>query len=246
MMIMSSEPIEQLPLSDLEQACRKETQNYRRSLASDTRFCQEIFRRALGQLVEGVPQYMDEEARTILVRTYTPFIEANINRAAVRSLPFDDLVQQVWLRFWRAANRGLSFPTLEAALNYLKQTTVSTLIEAQRQQRKRDRDDSLQQVVGALGEESLNDTTADLFNQHSQQRFRERCREVLVDPLEYQVFWMRYGMALPPREIARILDRQGCRIKEQAPSARAVSDILERSCRRLRLDQEIYDLLRFD
>ena len=66
---------------------------------------------------------------------------------------------------------------------------------------------------------------------------------MLVDPLEYRVFWMRYSMGLPPAAIARTLVDEGVLIKERVATARGVSDLLDRSCRRLSLDSEIRDLL---
>jgi RNA polymerase sigma factor (sigma-70 family) len=246
-------PIDQRSLTELEQACRRETRRYRRAEASDARFCLEIFCRALRLRSSALgrptanesaaPAYADEEARTVLVRIYSEFIKAQINRAAIRATPIDDLVQQVWLRFWRAANTGLTFTTLEAALNYLKQTTVSMLIEEQRRERKRQRDESLHQLVEEAGEEALTDAGADLFSQHTQRRFRERCREVLADPLEYRVFWLRYSMGLAPREIARMLADEDVPINHRAATPRAVSDLLDRSCKRLQLDSEIRALL---
>jgi RNA polymerase sigma factor (sigma-70 family) len=262
---------ESLPLAALEAACRQETRRFRNAGVGDSRFCFEIFRRALlhtadllvsadgartpqrsikrsvrPSSTETTPTYGDEAARTVLVQIYTDYIKAHINREAARMTPLDDLVQQVWFRFWRAANNQLIFPSLEAALNYLKQTTISTLLEDQRQWRKRQRDTSLHEIMSRISEHTLIDSSADLFLAHIQQRFRDRCREVLTDPFEYRVFWMRYGRGLPPREIARELDGEGVLANARPMTARTVSDLLERCCRRLRTDPEIQDLLRGD
>jgi len=40
------------------------------------------------------------------VQIYSDYIKARINPAAARPTPLEDLVQQVWLRFWQAANHG--------------------------------------------------------------------------------------------------------------------------------------------
>jgi hypothetical protein len=242
--------LERLSLTDLESACSRETRRYRTGQPSDSQFCSEIFRRALLQVaadpVSAAPAYADEDARTALVRIYTDFIKANINRTAVHTTSLDDLVQQVWSRFWSAANQGLSFLSLEAALSYLKRVTITTVIEERRRERVRQRDESLQQIIAATGEHALADPGVDLFEEHAQRRFRQRCREVLTDALEYRVFWMRYSMALPPRQIASVLSRENVRINGRTTTPRAVSDLLERSCRRLRNDAEIQELLRAD
>jgi hypothetical protein len=250
MIQQSVSPIERLSLADLDTRCRQETRHYRKGEISDSRFCLEIFRRALayvpapdtnGQLVAA-----GEDARTLLVQIYTDYIKANINRAALPSMSLDDLIQTVWLRFWRAANRGLVFPTLDAALNYIKLTTTSALIEERRRERHQQQQESLQMLIEAIGEEPLADAAADPFDQHAQQRFRTRCREVLTEPLTYRIFWMRYSMGQPPRQIAKDLLREGVLLKGREPTARLVSDLLEWSCEQLSHDHEIRDLLGSD
>ncbi len=250
MIQQSLSPIEQLSLTDLEAGCRRETRQYRKIGSSDPRFCLEIFRRAL-EYRPPAPTNMQlispgEDARTLLVQIYTDYIKANINRTALRSISLDDLIQIIWLRFWRSANHGLVFPTLEAALNYIKLTTTSAMIEERRRERRQQRQDSLQQLVDTIGEEPLADTAADLFDQHAKVRFRARCREVLTEPLTYRMFWMRYSMGQPPRQIAKDLLSEGVLLKGREPTARLVSDLLEWSCAQLSRDDEIRDLLRGD
>src|SRR5688572_18888112 len=105
---------DRLSLVELETACRRETKRHQQGKSSDGRFCLEIFRRALLLSTmrndNNPPSYADEAARELLYQLYTPFIEANINRKVLQTTARDELVQQVWLRFWRAANNGLSFP----------------------------------------------------------------------------------------------------------------------------------------
>lgn len=246
-MVQRVSVVEALRILELERACQRETLRYWRSEPSDSRFCLEIFRRALrlspGGSQAGPPVYADEEARATLVRIYSDFIKAQINRSALQGAPMDDLVQQAWLRFWRAANHGLSFPSLAAALDYLKRTTLSMLFEHQRQERKRHREESLQQLVAATGNEPTAGDDADLFSQHARRRFQARCQEVLTDALARRVFWMRFGMALPPREIAQLLAGEGVTINGRAATSRGVSDLIERCCRQLELDPEIRVLL---
>jgi hypothetical protein len=256
--------VESLSLADLENACRRETKRYQHGEVSDRRFCLEIFHRALRQAVNSsngtsavlvgaikqrggvAPHYTDEDARRLLVTIYSEFIKAQINRSAVPGIPLEDFVHQVWLHFWQAANNGLTFVSLEAALAYLKQTSISTLIRQRRRAWDVAREESLQQYVDVIGEGALADADADIFARHTQQRFRARCREILTDPLEYRVFWMRYGMALPPRTIAERLAQEDVLINGRSATARSISDLVDRCCKRLCLDQEIRDLLQSD
>lgn len=61
------------PLPELAAACRRETLRFRREGVSESRFCLEIFRRALltaaGSEAQGrsSPVYLDEAARDLLV-----------------------------------------------------------------------------------------------------------------------------------------------------------------------------------
>ncbi len=95
---------EQLTLRELEAICRRETRLYFQDQSSDSRFCLEIFRRALllqsvrSDAIEqhpGSPAYADKEARAALVRMYTEFIHANIQRKTSQYYQLDDLTQQV-------------------------------------------------------------------------------------------------------------------------------------------------------
>jgi hypothetical protein len=235
-----------LPLADIERACRRETERYRRREPSDGRFCLEMFRRALARIGAGMPSPADEAAGDALTRTYTEFSKANINRAALPAASVDDLVQQVWLRFWQAAAGGLAFPTLEQALAYLKLTTMSTLLAERRRAREAWRHESLDRRIAEGGEDTALSTAAEPFSAHVRRRFRERCREVIYDSLEWRVFWWKYGMGMQPREIAAELAQAGELLKGQQPSARAVSDLLDRIFKRLEVDPELRDLLRSD
>lgn len=244
-------PARGLDIAALVAACLRETARWRREGASDSRFCLEIFRRAL--LRQGAA-FLDEPAREALVQIYSDHIRANISRKALPGHADDDLVQQAWLRFWQAASNGsLEFLSLEAALGYLRLTTVSTVIEARRQALRRQRELALADLAdGADGADTagaaaLSDAQADApFEALQRARFRERCRELLDDPLTYYVFWLRYSMGYPPREIAAKLDAMGIRLRGRGPTARAVSDLIERAIQRLAADQEIRDLLQGD
>ena len=255
---MGSPPpsIEFLSLINLEAECRRETERYRQGKASDPRFCLEIFRRALhfqpasaapGTAVHGddraVAAYVDEDARALLVRIYSPYVRAQLKHADTPAASLEDLEQQVWLRFWQAARQGLSFSSLAGALDYLRQIAYSVRIEALRQFWKQQREESLNLSNHTAEEDALVDAGADPFDHYTQQRIRARYREVITDPLEYRIFRLRYSLGLRPREIADFLKREGVAIKERPPTADAVSRVLELIYRRLRQDSELRDLL---
>lgn len=242
--------LHELSSAQIETKCRYETAKFRRGEPNDPRYCLELFQRALRRSpasgVNQAPVYTDREAGEALVLVYSEFIKANINRAAIRSASIEDLVQSIWFRFWRAARNGLEFTSLEAALSYLQRTTVSALIEEQRRARNEWRQQSFDQDDQPSVDVAPHESDSELFSQHVRQRFRSRCLELLADPLEQLVFWRRYSMGYAPREIAAALARDGQRIKGRAPTARAVSDLLDQIFRRLEGDLEIRDLLSGD
>jgi hypothetical protein len=236
-------------LDRLERACREQTRRHRANLENDPSFCLTIVVRALTLRAPATndrpAEYADEPARETLVRIYTDFVRANIQRRALGSLSIEDVEQQVWMRFWSAAGTGLKFPTLPAALHYLKLTTMSALMEIKRAEFRQLRDRSLDEDLEKQGTKFA-DPRADLDASFVRRRFRARCREVLTDPVDARIYWMRYGMGLKPGIIAFELDAQGVRIRGKVPTARLVSDALDRCFAILAADAEIRDLLQAD
>lgn len=236
-----------MTLDQVEAACHRETQRFRRDEPNDSRFCLEIFRRALQRLDSkspgGGPMYANEDARNSLVTIYTGYIEAHISPTHPSTTPRADLVNEVWRRFWLRANSGLDFDSLPGALRFLKLTVVSTLIEDQRVRRKHWRSRSLEQWMETASQLALADSTAEPFSEHVRRRFRERCREIITDPLERDIFHMRESMGMPARDIARKLRRDGKTIQGKAATPALVSLVLSKIFQRLQQDPEIRELL---
>ena len=224
----------QLPMVELERYCRAETLKRRRQETDDPRYCLEIFRRAL-----AIPA--DHEARETLVALYTSFIEAKLPASplvmAITSR--EDLVQDTWFFFWRAARNGrLTFRTLPQALAYLGLARKSAVFNALRSARKPEQ--SLE------SEAEIADPMADPFSGMIKQAFLERLRVVVDDPLHSRIFWLRYHDELPPRQIAELLNRERVSLDGQSPTAQAISQLLYQLCRRLEQDAEIQRLLKND
>ncbi len=247
---MDKQALQQITLTELVAACKRETARFQHSGTSAPRYCLELFHRALrlSNTAEAdagtATPYADDAAREQLVLLYTDYILAQINRAAIPSHWRSELVQDVWRNFWQAANHGLAFNTLAAALAYLKQVTVSEVIKYRRRKYRRAREESLQELTERVGEEPTTETT-DLFETHVRTRFRERCAEVIRDSEEYRIFWLRYGLGYRPKEIARLLTDANPSTSRRY-TERNVSDILERCFRRLSEDSESRALLQSD
>jgi hypothetical protein len=225
-------PTDRLPLAELERLCASETRKRRRQEEDDPRFCLEIFRRAL-----AAPP--DQEARAAFVRLYTSFIEAKLPRSPVimAVTSREDLVQDAWLFFWRAAKNGhLKFESLPRALAYLAFACKSAVFNALRSARKPEQpfDELFDAVDGA----------ADPFSGAVKQAFLARLSVLVDNPLHARIFWLRYHDQLPPRQITQLLTNDGAALDGRPPTAQAVSQLLYQICRRLEQDIEIQQLLR--
>ena len=248
-------PVEQLPLEVLERRCKEESDKYRRGLQSKERFCLEIFRRALlrsrlhpsgGIMVEA-----NSLAQDCLVRVYTEFFKVQIYRYPHTSShidDIDDLVQDAWMRFWKRAEspEELDLSSLPKILGYLQRIAVAAVIEYNRRERKHRRDKSMQEVKLSIVIKEIVDVKAEVFPQIVRKRFRQRCAEVLTNPLEYQLFsWYLWG--LKPGEIAQLLSEANMLLPgNKAPTSKAVARALDRILARLANDPEIRDLLSGD
>jgi DNA-directed RNA polymerase specialized sigma24 family protein len=236
-----------LALPELLDHCADETRRYRNGQATENQYTLELFQRALRHSApqgsgQRSPHYSDEAARTALVEIYNGFVRARLCRAPLDPLPLDDMQQQVWLRFWQAANSGLAFDSLEAALGYLNCAVSSTIHETRRSQQRR-REQSLQRLLDDDDDMSMtaaSDPGERLFDEW----LLNQCCVRLNDPIEAQIFRLRYGSGLPPRAIALALRKQGTLLRKRDADADTVSAVLDTCRRRLRADASLAELLR--
>ncbi|NJM07974.1 sigma-70 family RNA polymerase sigma factor [Candidatus Gracilibacteria bacterium] len=241
-------PPQALALPDLIACCADETQRYRAGQLSANQYRLELFQRAVRHNAprsssQRCPHYSDEAARTALVETYSGFVRARLCRAAIDPLPLDDMQQQVWLRFWQAANSGIEFASLEAALSYLNCAVTSTIYETRRVQQRR-REHSLQRLLVSSSEELLFMSSSEPGERLFDEWLLSECYTRLHDPSEAYIFRLRYENGLPPRAIACVLRAQGARLRDNEPDATAVSQVLDSCRRRLRADGAFAALLR--
>lgn len=237
-------------LAELRTACLRETRRRRRGEASDGRYCLEIIRRALAASAKnerGVSPWLDPDAQTLFIEIYTEFIVAQLNRRALFNISREDLIQNVWRRFWQAVAGKDVFPflTLEAALAYLQQVVASAIVEYRNDERVRQRQLSLENMTQEQDEGDLATFQDDPALVYVKERFRERVRE-LLEGQQYELFVLRYHGQLKPQAIAALLRSRGDVIAGKAPTPRLISDVLERCFERLEKDEEIRDLLQSD
>jgi DNA-directed RNA polymerase specialized sigma24 family protein len=234
-----SQQIEYLSLDQLELRCLQETGKWRNKEPNDPEFCLEIFRRALQLARErsGDTPHFDEKARALVVKIYTPFIEAHINSRIRRLVELDEVTQEVWLRFWSAARSGLVFDKLPLALGYLRITTLTTIHRMVRIEGQRP--GPLSDTYTGGNEPIAPD--ADVPAEHERKVLYERMLELIPDRQERLLFLMRYYQGLPPREMVRRLA-----LSDQPLQVEEIYTILDRIKKRLAKDPTIRDLLQSD
>jgi RNA polymerase sigma factor (sigma-70 family) len=195
----------------------------------DLRYCLELFRRAIvGR---------DAAAWSALHAQY----QALVRRWLGRGADSEDLVQETFLRFHRAATAERftagEFPTLGSVLAFLRTTAVNLLInEKRRIERER-------RVLGTPWEPRHNDSDAeepepagsfspDYLAGVARQELADHVRSLVPDETEWLALRLSYEYELPPREIAR-------RHPQRFHDAAEVSRIKERVKKRLQNDPRL-------
>jgi DNA-directed RNA polymerase specialized sigma24 family protein len=118
-------------LEEIAQRCREETERFFRRLAPDTRFCYELFRRALAQ--------RDEEAFARLLANYAPLVEGWVRHQPGFPASREDasyFVTAAFEKLWQAVPpaRFNDFADVKKLLHYLKLCAASSVIDHLRSQ----------------------------------------------------------------------------------------------------------------
>ncbi len=210
-----------LSLEAVAQQCEEETHKYRARLNTDTRYCYELFRRAL--------QANMQDAFTHIFRVFRPQVERWVR--ANRLFPItgepvaDPFISDAFLRLYRALHgeQFLRFASLESILRYLQLCTATSILSQLRYLKK-----------SAL-EVDLND---ELKNQHAVTPDREitskqvwqHVNSLLPDPVDRHLVDLRFRQGLAPAEIMQ-------QFPQEWASTREITVTLQRICRRLYKDE---------
>jgi DNA-directed RNA polymerase specialized sigma24 family protein len=222
--------LRQLSIARLADACRDETDKYRRRETYCQDYCFELFRRAIRD--------RSETAWDAIVSQYRGILLAWIRRhpASVAAGEDDDYwVNRSFERFWRAIgpDRFDQFASLAALMNYLKVCVHSVLLDEIRSRESAPRD--------PLPESEIEDGDGDdvenlaLRGLSARELWRAVDRE-LQDESERLVFRLSFVLDLRPREIH---ERSPDRYSTVAEVYRIKRNVLDR----LRRSPEIRDFL---
>ena len=206
-----------LSLEAVARQCEEETHKYRAKLHADTRYCYELFRRALLVNVQ--------DAFTHVFRVFRPLVEhwVRSNRlfTATGEPVADPFVSDAFLRLYRAlrGEQFLRFASLESILKYLQLCTGTSILSQLRYLRKSalevDLDDELQNLPTETPDEPV--TSGQMWQQ---------VNSLLLDPKDRRLIDLRFRQGLSPAEIV-------ARFPLEWTSTREVSIALQRICRRL-------------
>jgi hypothetical protein len=113
-------------LPEIARRCREETDRFFRRLAPDTRFCYELFRRALAR--------REEAAFEFLIGNYGPLVDGWVRRHSGFPTAGEEssiFVTAAFEKLWQAVTpaKFAAFPDLKALLRYLKLCAGSSVID---------------------------------------------------------------------------------------------------------------------
>jgi RNA polymerase sigma factor (sigma-70 family) len=202
--------LEHMPVGDLAQKCAQETDLYFHRQNYDSRYCFELFRRAI--------QHNDESALRALIIQYQPlvanWVERWMNKHPDVSLfneETQDFVAQAFERFWFSftSTKLEKSQSLAAVLRYLQMCAIGAVTDAWRKLRRIQIEQESQDEEQELSEPDP--TPEDLLQTDE---FWQLIRKKAKDPKEYKVVYASFYLDLSPREILGEYQNEFGSIKE--------------------------------
>jgi hypothetical protein len=214
----------QLTLDELESRCQQETDNFLSRVASDTRFCFELMRRALEDDIQDAFTRIYAIYQPMCanwVRTFRGFEHTGESSPDVFvNIGFAKLHQML------RGERFRQFATVAAVLEYLKRCAQVAVLQ---QLRKPSHDDQ-EDLEDREGRNALPGASFTTDIEH--QQAWARINMLLRDDEDRLLAMLAFDLDLKPRDIS-------ARHPERWPTARDVSVALQRVMRTLRRDTEL-------
>ena len=189
--------LQQMSLDDLAQRCAQETDLFFGHHDSDSSFCFELFRRAIGN--------NDERALAVVIVQYQPLVARWVDRWMGKHPDFplvnhevQDFIAQAFERFWMSFTPAKFEKSRNIAeiLKYLQMCVHGAITDAWRKLRHL----QLEQELGDEEQEFSEPapTPEDLLQKDE---FWQLVKKKSKDPREYTVIYASFSLALSPREI---------------------------------------------
>lgn len=200
-------------LSELIDQCRAQTELFVRQETSDSRYCFEIWRRAIVD--------KDEAAWNAVMQQYGSFVRRWISQRLARHpfLQFEEevLANGVFINFFRfvSPEKFETFQNLAGVLQYLKMCCGTIVADALRDHQARTLDVSLDvgySSADGSSEEGLSyadrlkaeeDLEETVQVKTDRKVFWNTIWENLPDPADRVLVYLRYILDMPPREISQ-------------------------------------------
>lgn len=221
-----------MDLSDLNDACQRESQRFFRDEPSDDRFCYEIFRRALAA--------RNEDAWASIVQNYQNLVRGWLRRNSLleaADTPLEELVTLSYERFWFATMKlpFTRFPSLRSILQYLSLCCGSAVTDrARRARRERYVTDIESQYH--LSSDSRPEQT--VIADEARAALWKEVERLVRDEAEQVVLNAYFKLGMPPRRIALEYPAQFHEVQEVYRVKRNLLNRLRNDAALRHLDEE--------
>ena len=210
--------------SVLAEHCIEEMNNFRRGTTYHECYCLELFRRATLQGDQLAWEYLQQ----VFGETIRGWLRQHPSREVVYRLDSEEnYVAQAFERFWQATaqNQKLEFRTVAAALQYLRVSLNSAILDTLRVNARR-REVALPES-DFPGEPIVEDSTdgSELW---------EMLKEMLHEGREQRLAYLLYHCGLKPREIVHYCPREFSDVCEIYRMRRNIIERLRRNAYRIR------------
>lgn len=191
--------LESEPLDELARRCAQETANFQRGRPVDTRFCFEMFRRAVCQT--------DANAWQALYHEYEPEVTGWVRRHPMFPLLEEEaeyFANRAFERLWSILKpeKWERFPDLKAVLRYLQMCVHSVLVDYARQKELAKQTESIDvEDAGPLPDRSPSPEEQTAHEERRRQLW-DWLGKQLSDEREYRAIYDRFVLGLRPAEIA--------------------------------------------
>ena len=231
--------LQSMPLDDLAQRCAEETKLYFKNLEHDTRFCFELFRRAILERSSSAWEAIRTQYRSLIAKWVNRWADRHPD-FPLASQEHEDFIEDAFIRFWHSFTPekfGRS-QELKAILKYLQMCVHSSTADTWRKMRREQFDQKLERNDD--GEESMpaevGSTPEELVQNDEIWKF---IKSRLKDEKEYTVVYTSFHLGLSPRQI----------IAEYPKAFRDINEIYQCKANvlaRLARDPELRKLLNLD
>ena len=189
--------LQHMPVADLAQKCAQETDLFFAHHDSDSKYCFELFRRAIVN--------NDEQSLVVVIAQYQPLVGRWVDRWMGKHPDFpslneeaQDFIAQAFERFWMSFTTAKFDKSRNIAdiLKYLQMCVHGAITDAWRKLRRV----QLEQEIGDDEQEFSEPapTPEDLLQKDE---FWQLVKKKSKDQKEYTVIYASFSLALSPREI---------------------------------------------